>query len=145
MSQGNRAHGQERMRRAGDARTAVAALAVAAVLAAAPGCGSHEPPRAELEQADLAVRRAADSQATRYAPTEMRQARAKLERARKAFADEEYERAEFLAEQAAVDADLAQARAEARAAEQVADDARRRIEALRRGTPRAETLERRAQ
>ena len=113
-----------------------------ALASAGPGCSASEPPRAELEQADAALRRAAESQATRYAPAEMRRARAKVAGAREAYAEGEYEEAELLAEQAAVDAELAAAKAEAQAAKQVALEAERDIDALRQKAEGAGTLRR---
>jgi hypothetical protein len=121
-------------------RSCLAIVMAAAVSAAQWGCSSHEPPRAEVVAADVALNRAAQSQASRYAPAEMRRARAKLAGAREAYAEGNYEEAEMLAEQAAVDARLAEAKAGAEAAKQTAADARREIEALRRGAARANTL-----
>jgi hypothetical protein len=114
--------------------------AAAVVLAVACGCSAHEPPRAEIEEADVALRRAAESQATRYAPSDMRRARAKLDGAREAYRDGDYEEAEFLAEQAAVDARLAEAKAAAQAAKQLAAEAQREIDALRREAERTGRL-----
>ena len=112
---------------------------LAAALAVA-GCSAQQPARADLAQADLAVRRAADSKAPEYAPLELRKSQEKLAAARKALDDGDQQEAQFLAEQAAVDARLAEAKAESQAAEEAANETQRNIEALRSEANRSGTM-----
>ena len=95
------------------------------------GCSAARPPTIEMAQADMAVRQASDSKAPDYAPTELRVAQEKLLGAQQAVSADEYERARRLAEQAAVDAQLAQAKGEAGDAQHNAAELRRTIDALR--------------
>jgi hypothetical protein len=67
----------------------------------------------------------------------LRLAQEKLDGARAAMAEEHHERARRLAEQALVDAQLAEARAEAESARHTAGELRRSIEALRVEAARA--------
>lgn len=106
------------------------ATTAAVVLA---GCASHEvpPPRAEFARAELAIEQAEASEATRYAPLALRDARQKLEQARAAAYKEDYRQAQYLAKEAEVDGRLALADAQTARAEQRAEDSRRSIETLR--------------
>lgn len=100
-------------------------------------CSSVEPPREQLGAADAAVRQAQASKAPQYAPAELRMAADKLEQAQKAMRDEEYQSARRYAEQALVDARLAQSKARSAEAEQMAKQMRGSIEALKREAERA--------
>jgi len=96
------------------------------------GCSSMETPAT----ADVAVSKAAvDSAATaggaQYAPLEMRSAREKLDKAKKAMTDKEYELAADLAKQAEADAKLAQAKAGSAKAKAAADAIQDDIRVLR--------------
>ena len=95
------------------------------------GCSSARPPEAAVAQAELAVRQAAESKAPEYAPSEFRSAQEKTLGAQRAMSDEEYDQARRLAEQAITDAQLAQARANAAAAQKNSEEARKTIDALR--------------
>jgi hypothetical protein len=95
------------------------------------GCAARQPPTAKLATADTAVREAIESEAAQYAPLELRLAREKLERARRAGEEEEYDRARRLAEQAFADAELAKAKTRAEKAQQRTEELRRTVEALR--------------
>jgi len=94
------------------------------------GCSAARPPEAPVAQAELAVRQAAESKAPTYAPTEFRIAEEKYQGAQRAMSAEEYDLARRLAEQAVVDAQLAQARAEAAAAQKNSEEFRSTIKAL---------------
>ena len=94
------------------------------------GCSTARPPTAAMAQADLAVRQANDSKAPTYAPDELRSAREKLLSAQQAVNADEYERARRLAEQATVDAQLAQAKGAAGDAQHDVTELRRTIDAL---------------
>jgi hypothetical protein len=81
--------------------------------------------------ADIAVREAEESGAGERAPLELRLAHEKLERAKRAVDDDEYDLARLLAEEAYVDARLAEARARSEKARQDAEDVRRTADAIR--------------
>jgi hypothetical protein len=103
-------------------------LGTAAALAA---CSNARPPTAKVSTADVAIQKAEERDAARYAPLEMRLAREKLEKARRAMDDDEYERARRLSEQAFVDAELAEAKADAQRAREKTDQVRESVESLR--------------
>lgn len=93
-------------------------------------CASVPPPKAEVGKADLALRKAEQADAAHFAPLEMRTARTKLESARAAMREEENLEARRLAEQAKVDALLAEATAQAAQRQEATDTIRADIEAL---------------
>jgi hypothetical protein len=79
--------------------------------ALASGCAIHQLPAVQLAQSEAAIERAEKSGAAEYAPAELRSAREKLELTRRWIAAKDYEPARWLAEQALVDAELAEAKA----------------------------------
>jgi hypothetical protein len=95
-------------------------------------CSSRRPPTAKLSTADLAVREASDRTASEHAPLDLRLAREKLDKARAAVDDNEYDRAERYADQALVDAQVAEAKSRAAQSEETLQQTRQNIEALRR-------------
>ena len=88
----------------------VAACAVIAIGLAA--CASTPIPNEKIAVAKASVQRAEQSGAPEFAPVEMAAARDKLARAEKAAIDREAEPANRLAEQANIDAQLAEATAQ---------------------------------
>lgn len=93
------------------------------------GCAG-KPPTDTLSQAELAVQEADSKTASQYAPLELRTAREQLEQAKRALAEEEYDEARRLAEQALVNAQLAEARSAAEKARQAAAEIQKSIQAL---------------
>ena len=83
------------------------APAVAVIMLGMASCASAPPPTEEIAAAQLAVRQVQNSPAQTHAPAELRQARNKLEAAEQAMDAEAHVRARRLAEQAVVDAQLA--------------------------------------
>jgi len=104
-------------------------LLVGGVLGVA-GCSAARPPEADVAQAELAVRQAAESKAPVYAPSEFRVAQEKTLGAQRAMSAEEYTLARRLAEQAVTDAQLAQARAGAADAQKNTEEVRKTMNAL---------------
>jgi Domain of unknown function (DUF4398) len=94
------------------------------------GCAG-KPPLANLSQAELAVQEADTKTASQYAPLELRTAREQLADAKRAMDDEEYDEARRLADQALVNAQLAEARAGAEKARQAAAELQKSIQTLR--------------
>ncbi len=70
-------------------------------------CGSTNFPVEKLAEADIAIQQAEQVGAKDYAPLEIREARRKLDTARSAVEEEDYEKAQIYVEQALVDAELA--------------------------------------
>ncbi|HEY9199796.1 MAG TPA: DUF4398 domain-containing protein [Gammaproteobacteria bacterium] len=87
--------------------TAVAGLLLLGACASAP-----QPPTADLQAAELAIANAERARVADYASVELSEARDKLTAARNAVQEEQMSRAQRLAQQARVDAELASARAE---------------------------------
>lgn len=85
--------------------------AAAAVMTLA-ACAAMPPPVAQLSAARASIEQAQPA-ASRHAPGELQTAQAKLTRAEEAMARQDYEEALRFAEQAEVDARLAQATADA--------------------------------
>lgn len=92
-------------------------IAVAAVIA---GCASVPKPTEQLAVSRSAITNAERAGGAEYAPVEMRAARDKMDRAGKAMAREDYEDARRLAEEAQVDARLAEKTAESAKAQKAA-------------------------
>jgi Domain of unknown function (DUF4398) len=103
----------------------------AAMLPGLAGCASGPAPDAEMGAAELALSQAEDAEAAARAPAPYALARDKLERARDAMADGENLEARRLAEQALVDAQLAEAEARSAVARENAAELRQSIETLR--------------
>ncbi|HEX6176645.1 MAG TPA: DUF4398 domain-containing protein [Candidatus Binatia bacterium] len=100
------------------------------------GCSSVTPPREELATAELAVREAQQSKASQHASLELRMATEKLNRAKQAMRDEDHVAARRLAEQALVDAQLAENKARSAEARAMARQLREGIETLRKEAER---------
>jgi hypothetical protein len=120
-------------------RTALVMLGgLALLLAVGPvACSTPTKPAQEIEKAELAIKTADDSPMPAVASLELRIAREKLERAKTALADEKYDQARRLAEQAQVDAQLAEAKADSEAARTSAAELEQTINTLRNEAERA--------
>ena len=110
------------------AQGATACTVIAVGLAA---CASTPIPNEKLAVAKASVQRAEQSGAPELAPVEMAAARDKLARAERAAADREAEPANRLAEQANVDARLAEATAEHQRSRKAAMEFDASMQALR--------------
>jgi len=102
------------------------------------GCATTPPPTETVSKAELAVEEAGEGKAPDYAPVELRQARRKLDRAQQAMDDEKHDKARRLAEEALVDAQVAEAKAEAQRTHQILEELRKSIESLREQIDRAQ-------
>lgn len=114
---------------------------LAVALVAAAGCSGARRPTAQMAKADLAIHDADKTDAPDLAPLELRHARDKYEQAKRALDDDEYDRARRLAEQAVVDAQLAQAKADSEKAQRSAKQTHDSIDSLRREADRPAALE----
>jgi hypothetical protein len=102
-------------------------------------CASVPPPTEQMAVSSAALNHAVGADAGALAPAEMSLARDKMARAEQAVAAKEYERALVLAQQAQLDAQLAEAKAETvksrRAADALVDASRALREEMSRQTP----------
>lgn len=101
------------------------------------GCASTPPPNEQLAVSKTVVENAGSADTLEYAPVELRSARDKLAEAERAMRDKEYVRARRLAEEAEVDARLAQSKANAAKAERAVAEAQESIRVLREELERA--------
>lgn len=102
-------------------------IGLAVLGAALLGCAQTPAPHHELATADLTLERARAAGAADHAPNELARAEAKLDAARAALRAKAHERARILAEQAIVDAELAESRAQAAQARVSAGHLRERV------------------
>jgi predicted lipid-binding transport protein (Tim44 family) len=100
------------------------------------GCSSTKPPTDTLAKAELSVRAAHEAGAEELAQTDLRKAREKLEQSQQAMAARNYDEARRFAEGAQVDAELAEAKADAAIVRRAADEVLRRVDALQGDTER---------
>lgn len=117
-------------------RHGVAAVIAGAVFSLA-GCASVPPPKEQLAVSKAAVENASTADSTEFAPVELRAAREKLSEAERAMADKDYARARRLAEEAEVDARLAQTKASSAKAEKAVAEAQEANRVLREELERA--------
>jgi len=95
------------------------------------GCSRGRPPIASFSQAELAIQEAEKRQAFLLAPVEFQTAREQFLGAQHAMEAKKYKRARHLAEQALVNAQLAEAKGEAEKARFTTEELRKSIQALR--------------
>jgi hypothetical protein len=100
------------------------------VLLTLAACASIPAPVQDVAEAERAVQAAADAGAETVAPAEFEKARGKLEAAKSALQAQQHLKARRLAEQASVDAELAQVTAEAEADARTAAEIRAQIRDL---------------
>lgn len=111
-------------------RPCLTAIALSALLFA--GCASKpQPPTEQLQAAELAISTAEQARVADYASPELGEARDKLAAARNAVGKEEMGKAQRLAEQARVDAELATAKAAAAKAKAVNNELDKSIDTLK--------------
>jgi hypothetical protein len=110
-------------------RRAAACLAASAfALAALAGCAQAPLPDEALSAAELTIARARAAGAERHAPVELARAEEKLEAAQAAVRAKALERARTLAEQASVDAELAEIETQTAQAQAIASQLRQQVE-----------------
>jgi len=114
-------------------RKLLAHLALAALSGWSLACAtSNSSTTRAVSQAELAVSEAATSEAAALAPEDLQLARSKLAQAEQAARSGNQERARRLAEQALVDAQLAEVKAESEAARLSAREVETRIDGFQR-------------
>jgi len=115
-------------------RTGTAAAFCAAAIAAVGGCASTPVPNEKIAVAQASLQRAEQNGAPEYAPVELATARDKLARAQAAAAHHDELPATQLAEQANVDAQLAEATASEKQSAKAAAQFDASLQALRQST-----------
>jgi hypothetical protein len=93
------------------------------ILGGLAACGGVPAPVGEMSAAQTAVTAAEQADAAQYAPSDLDRARDKLIRAQAAMEEDDNQEARRLAEQALVDARLAEAKARAETAQQLHSEA----------------------
>jgi len=112
---------------------AAGALAATALV----GCSTPTKPAEAVSKAELAVHQADAEDAGEHAPLELALAREKLERAKKAMRDDDHDRARRLADEALVDALLADAKADTQESRANAQALQQSIQSLQGETDRS--------
>lgn len=110
----------------------------AAVASALAACASSPIPSEKIAVARASVQRAEEAGATEFAPVELSTARDKLQRAENAAADHDAQPATMLAEQANVDAELAEATAREHRQHQAEMQLEASLQALRQEAAQSE-------
>ena len=95
-------------------------LAIAVASLALAGCASTPAPTEQMAVSKSAIANAASAGGGEYASIEMRSAQDKMDRANAALAKEDFESARWLAEEAQVDARLAEKKAQSAKARKAA-------------------------
>jgi len=91
----------------------VAVLGASLLVLSMTGCASTPPPTAQMAVSNAALAHAVAAGSVELAPTEMAMARDKMMRANQSMANKDYDTALTLAQQAQLDAQVAEAKAEA--------------------------------
>jgi hypothetical protein len=105
--------------------------AIAGALLALAACASTPPPTSQMAVANAALAHAVAAGSVEYAPTEMAMARDKMNQANLALAARDNDRALALAQQATLDAQVAEAKAESQKASKSAVALQEAARALR--------------
>lgn len=117
-------------RSAGALRFGLPVLVAAAAMLVG-GCASTPAPVEQLAVSTAAVGRAGSAGGSEMAPAEMQMAREKLDLAKRAMVSEDFDSARRFAQQAQVDAQLAEARSRSVKARKAADELQEGIRVLR--------------
>ncbi len=112
--------------------------AVALLVLSMAACSSMPAPTTEMALSDSAVKDAELAGAREHAPLELRRASEKMEKAKEAMREEEYEIAKRLSEQALVDAELAEAKSYSEQSNIALQELRDSIDLMRKEISRAQ-------
>jgi hypothetical protein len=96
------------------------------------GCAAHTPaPEKQITKATQSIDQAESSGAVEFAPVELKSARGKLDQARLAMDKNENLKAKWLADEAMVDANLAEAKARSAKSQKIVEELKDSIRVLR--------------
>lgn len=112
-------------------RTPATALALASSLVILGGCASLPVPSEQIAVAEASVQRANTGSTSENAAGELQIAIAKLASAKQAVNDKDYERARYLAEQAQIDAQVAEMHAQSVRSRKAAQESQEAARVLR--------------
>lgn len=93
-------------------------------------CASTNPPNKQMTETEMVIEAADEAGGSIHAPLELREANRKLDLARVAMKEKKYIRAERLADQARVDAELAHIKSESAIAQKSAAELKESIRVL---------------
>lgn len=94
-------------------------------------CSSTKPPTQKLAQTQAAIKQAEQVGAQDYAPLAIRSARQKLDKAQDLVKQKKYEKAKRVADESAVDAELAETKSLSEKAQKAVDELRESIQTLK--------------
>lgn len=117
-------------------KTMPAILLIVSGIVALAACTSPMPARLAISAADEAVNRAINADAAEHAPLALHLARDKLDRAKSSFTEDNYDIARRLAEEAQVDARLAESTALSERTQSQVEEVQKAIGELQRETVR---------
>lgn len=118
-------------------RASVAIPVITVIASLMTGCASIQPPMEQIAVSKAAVAGATRAGGNEFAPVELKSATEKMSTAEKALAEEDYVRAQRLAEQAQVDATLAETRTALAKAQLAVNNAKESNRVLREEVNRA--------
>ena len=95
------------------------------------GCSAKNPPVEKISNAQSAISRASDNNAEVYSPLELKIAKEKLDRAQELSKEKKYEDAAMLAEEAKIDARLAEEKSRTKESKKIANEILDSINALK--------------
>ena len=113
-------------------------ILIAGIIPFMVGCASKVAPVENITSAEMAIMVAQESNASVHAPLELKIAADKLKQAKAAMELEEFDKAQRLADEATVDAQLAEARSRSEKSKKVAQEIRDNIETLRHEIERSQ-------
>lgn len=102
-----------------------------AMIMVAGACANTKPPTDQVAKSQAAIDQAEQVGARNYAPLEIREAKKKLDQARDLIDQKKYEQAQRLADQAAVDAELAETKTLSEKAQKAVRELRESIKILK--------------
>ncbi len=106
-------------------------LIVGALMLAGCATGQQDIIRTKISNAEMMIQRAEQNEAEKYAPLEMKLAEERLQEARRLMKEDDYKEADQKAEEALMDARLAEAKAQAEKAKMQAQDKEESLKTLR--------------
>lgn len=106
-------------------------VAGCAMLFIVTACASTKPPTAKMSETESAIKQAEQVDAQDYAPLEIREARKKFDQAKQMVKQEKYAKAKRLADEAMVDAELAEITARSKKAQEAVKQLRESIKTLK--------------
>ncbi len=104
-------------------------------------CASTNPPTQQLTETQMVIQQAEQLGGENFAPLDMRNAKIKLDQAREAMKDENYKKASQLADEARVDAELAQIKAQSGKAKKEVAELKESIRVLKAEIQRNQNID----